>query len=129
MRNLRALVGVVLLGLLLLGCGSSQRAPGRAARPVSKSRPELRDFDLVGTWYTDNNAFEFTADGRFVRKVTCLNPTGLWWEGEWRRRGNVVYAKYTRGKSNIGDVSIFDINGQDTMTARAWGVFKRDKPG
>ena len=129
MRNLQALVGVVFAGLFLAGCGSGERAPGRAARPAQKTRPELGDFSLVGTWHIDNNVFEFTADGRFVRKVTCLNPSGLWWEGEWRRSGNVVYAKYTRGKSNLGDVSIFDINGPDTMTARAWGVFKREKPG
>ena len=127
MRSLHVRVGVVLIGVLVLGCGLKDRAPGRAARSVAKPRSEVKDFDPVGTWHTDNNAFEFTADGNFVRKIIGVNPSGLWWEGEWRRRGNVIHTKITRGMANVGDELIFDINDQDTITARSWGVFKREK--
>jgi hypothetical protein len=129
MRRAFLPVIAMIVGAFLLGCGSKAGAPRRAAGPPRppKPRADLEDFDPLGRWRGDNNEFEFTTDGKFARNVTHPNA-GIWWEGEWRRQGGAIYAKYTRGTAGeVGVVTIFDIQDQDTIAARGWGVFKRKK--
>jgi len=110
------------------------RTGAAAASRSLEPRPELKDFDPVGIWrsgpadYGLTYEFEFAADGTFHRRIAREDPWGLWWEGRWRRKGDSLHAKFTRGQPDgIGTVAIIDIKDPDTLAVSGSIVFNRRK--